>query len=89
VLSTAGSINTTLNAANLPAGNCSTSCSASQLGVQNIWQRVGIANGVLTSARGDTSNVASSEVPGIDTQLHGICTGLVVKLVGVLSNASC
>lgn len=91
VLSTAGSINTTLNAANLPAGDCSSSCSASQLGVTNIYQRVAIANGVLSSARGDTStvNTVVSGASGIDTQLHGICTGLVVKLVGVLSNASC
>lgn len=97
VLGTANSINSTLNQANLPAGNCSGACTASQVGVQNIWQRVGTAttpvgqtiNGTLYSARGDTANVASSEVPGINTQLHGICTGAIVKLVGLLSPASC
>jgi hypothetical protein len=89
VLATAGTINGTLNAANLPAGNCGNTCAANQLGVQNIWQRVGIANSVLSSARGDTANVASSEVPGINTQLKSICTGIVAKIVGILNPASC
>jgi len=68
--------------ANVPNGNCSTTCNGDQVGVQNIWQRVGIANGVLTSARGDTANVASSEVPSIDANLLGICNGPVLTLVG-------
>jgi hypothetical protein len=69
-----------LNQANLPAGD---GTGPSQLGVQNIWQRVGVANGVLSSARGDTANVASSQAPAIVGQLHGICDGPIVKqLVG-------
>jgi ABC-type transporter Mla subunit MlaD len=96
VLATAGSINTTLNTANLPAGNCNGACGAGQVGVQNIWQRLGTGsspsgttiNGTLASARGDTNNIAASEVPGINTQLHGICTG-VVHVLTLLSPASC
>lgn len=92
VLGTAGSINTTLIAANLPAGNCTNICTGAQLGVQNIHQRVAIANGVLSSARGDTANVAANQVPAISNQLHNICTGGVVQLVNLLhlgSAASC
>ncbi len=89
VLGTAGSINSSLIAANSPAGDCGSTCSSAQVGVQNIWQRVGQINTVLSSARGDTANVASSEVPGINTQLHGICVGTIVKLVGLLNPASC
>jgi methyl-accepting chemotaxis protein len=89
VLATAGNINSTLNAANLPAGNCAATCGPTQLGVQNIYQRVAIANAPLAAARADTANVASNLVPGIDTQLHGICTGQIVQLVGVLNRGSC
>jgi len=89
VLATAGNINTTLNQANLPAGNCGATCAPNQLGVQNIFQRVAIANMPLTAARGDTASVAASLVPGIDTQLHGICTGQIVRLVALLNKASC
>ncbi len=90
VLGTAGNINSTLNSANLPAGNCAAACATNQLGVQNIFQRVAIANTGLSAARGDTSKVASGLVPGINSQLHGICTGSLVKLVSILAHpASC
>jgi hypothetical protein len=89
VLQTAGSINTTLTTANNPAGDCGATCSAAQVGVVNIWQRVGMINSVLQSAQGDTHTVAVSEVPGINTQLHGICTGLVTSVLNVLHGASC
>jgi ABC-type transporter Mla subunit MlaD len=85
VLGTAGQINTTLNQAWEPAGDCgTTSCGASQLGVKNIYQRVAIINTELSSARGDTGNVGGNLVPGINTQLHGICDGAVVK--GIVGN---
>lgn len=81
VLATAGNIDTVLHQADLPAGNCTSTCGANQLGVQNIWQRVDIANGVLSSARGDTANVANNQAPAIVAQLKGICNGPVVNLV--------
>lgn len=81
VLGTAGNISTVLHQADLPAGN---GTGPSQLGVQNIWQRVDVANGVLTSARGDTANVADSQAPAIVGQLRGICNGPVVRLVDAL-----
>lgn len=86
VLATGGAINTTLIQANLPAGNCGngTVCSGSQLGVQNIWQRLTNANPVLVSARGDTNNVGNNEVPSINNSLIGICNGPVVTLVDSL-----
>jgi hypothetical protein len=88
VLSTAGNINTVLNQANQPAGACASTCAVNQAGVQNIHTRVVIANAVLTSARGDTANVATSQVPSIDAQLKGICNGPVVSnpLIPVLAN---
>ncbi len=77
VLAAAGNINNVLIQANLPAGN---GTGPSQLGVQNIWQRVDVANGVLTAARGDTQTVGFSQAPGINAQLLGICNGPVLRL---------
>jgi methyl-accepting chemotaxis protein len=84
VLGSAGSISSTLVAANKPAGDCSNPCGANQTGVQNIWQRVAQINTPLASARGDTNNVGGTLVPNIDTQLKGICNGPVVNLVDSL-----
>jgi cell division protein FtsL len=81
VLATAGNISNVLIQANIPAGN---GTAANQLGVQNIWQRVDIINGVLTSARGDTQNVADNQAPAIVGQLKGICDGPTVALVAPL-----
>jgi cell division protein FtsL len=95
VLAIGQNINTVLNQANLPNGN---GTGASQLGVQNIWQRVDIANGVLTSARADTQNVADNQAPAIVGQLKGICNGptlalvdsaVVAPLVGVNGHRAC
>lgn len=84
VLATAGNINTVLHQADLPAGN---GIGPSQLGVENIWQRVDTANGVLTAARADTANVANNQAPAIVGQLKGICNGPVVNLVDTLGPA--
>ncbi len=71
VLSLARNINTQLDGANTPANA--------------IVGQLAIANPALTAARADTQDVADSQVPGINTQLSGICTGPVVTLVDNLS----
>jgi len=89
ILGTAGNINNVLNTANLPAGQCASTCSSAQAGVQNIPSRLVTINAALNAARADTGNVGGTTtaglVPGIDTQLHGICDGPVVK--GIVGNA--
>lgn len=45
------------------------------LAAENIWMRVDIANGVLTSAKGDTGEVSSNLVH-TDAHLESICTAL-------------
>jgi len=72
VLSLARNINSELDSAYTPAAA--------------IVSQLGVANPALTAARSDTSNIGSSQVPGINGQLSGICQGPVVKLVDNLSS---
>ncbi len=101
VLGTANSINGTLIAANVPAGNCSApetngtytpppgtvvgafSCGTNQLGVQNIHQRVSIADNVLAPAQGDLTNITSG-LTSVDGHLISACKGTVVQLLAAL-----
>jgi len=90
VLGTAGSINTTLKAADQPNGACGggTACGGNQLGVQNIHQRVDNANRILAPARADTGNIVG-QLQGVNTQLAGICTSQVVSVAAVLHAGPC
>lgn len=90
VLGVANSVEGVLVAADQPNGACGggTVCSPAQLGVQNIHQRVGNANTVLASARSDTGNVVP-DLAAVNTQLHGICTGLAPSLLGLLTGRPC
>lgn len=85
VLGLAHQIDGTLKAADQANGACGNGvvCSGSQLGVQNIWQRITNANPILASARGDTANIVGQLV-GVNGQLRGICTGPTVSLVSSL-----
>ncbi|MBA2279617.1 MAG: hypothetical protein H0W25_00040 [Acidimicrobiia bacterium] len=82
VLGQAGTIRGTLAAADRPNGDCGpTSCGADQLGVQNIHQRVAIANDVLDLAKGDSTNI----IAGLDVtnrHLASICTTTGVLRLG-------
>lgn len=75
VLGQAGNIEGTLAAADRPAGDCSTTCSPDQLGVQNIHQRVAIANGVLAPAQADAGNILAGLVD-VNKHLTSICRSL-------------
>jgi hypothetical protein len=66
------------------AGNCGggTPCSPSQLGVQNIHQRVDNANRILVPAEGD-ANAINSQLVQINSNASAICNGLKnVLLIG-------
>ncbi|MHB1533441.1 MAG: hypothetical protein ACYC1D_02315 [Acidimicrobiales bacterium] len=97
VLGLANNINGTLNAANLPAGNCTApetmsmypagnttvgnfSCQPNQIGVQNIHQRVSIANNVLSPAQADLTNIVAG-LQSINGHLTRACGSTAVRLV--------
>lgn len=103
VLGQANTIKGTLAAADRPAGDCGAgpgtgpvvtppgpSCNPSQLGVQNIHQRVGIANGILTPVITDANNILGG-LNSANPHLRNICNNSTVKLVASLSGtpASC
>ena len=106
VLGLANNINGTLNAANLPAGNCtapetmsvypagnttvgSYGCQPNQIGVQNIHQRVSIANNVLSPAQSDLTNIVSGLV-SINGHLTSACQSVVVRLAaGIDGHQGC
>ena len=91
------SIDSTLFSANEPAGSCwgerdpapvvtgVDSCEfPAKDGVQNIHQRVAIANGDLTAALGDANNIVASlgnDGAGVVGSLNGICSSLVAGSV--------
>lgn len=80
VLGQAGTIKDTLASADRPAGDCGSTCGANQLGVQNIHQRVAIANGVLTPVVTDANNILSG-LNFANPHLRNICVNGVVRLV--------
>ncbi|MEO7557269.1 MAG: hypothetical protein ABIV94_11770 [Acidimicrobiales bacterium] len=82
VLAQGTSIRTTLFNADQPNGPCgATSCGADQLGVQNIHQRVAIANDVLDLAKGDTTNIIGG-LDVVNLHLSSICTTTSILRLG-------
>lgn len=107
VLGIAGSINSTLIAANVPNGNCNApeifsvyqpppgqttpgpfSCAANQLGVQNIHQRVAIADNVLNPAQTDLTNI-SGGLTSVDAHLVSVCKALVLNVLHLVNGGTC
>ncbi|CAN5501516.1 hypothetical protein BH20ACT2_BH20ACT2_01340 [soil metagenome] len=73
VLGDAGSIRNTLFEADEPNGPCAeASCTADKDGVQNIHQRVAIANAVLIPAEADAGNILAGLVQA-NQNLSSIC----------------
>jgi hypothetical protein len=56
------------------------SCDPTQLGVQNIHQRVAIANGVLAPAQTDLTNIIGG-LTSVNGHLLSICDSTVIQLV--------
>jgi ABC-type transporter Mla subunit MlaD len=83
VLGQAGDIRNTLAQADKPNGDCGpTSCGANQLGVQNIHQRVAIANNILTPAESDARAILSG-LGQVNQNLLSICgTGTLSLIAG-------
>ncbi len=74
VLGQAGNIRNTLAAADRPAGDCEqTTCAPQKLGVQNIHQRVAIANNVLTPAEADARSILAG-LGQVNANLVSICS---------------
>ncbi len=70
----AGSIRDTLIAADKNAGDCeAASCSPNKLGVQNIHQRVAIANNILTPAEADARSILAG-LAQVNQNLFSICS---------------
>lgn len=73
VLGDAGAIRGTLTAADNPNGDCAVdSCTPDKDGVQNIHQRVQIANNVLVPAEADAGNILAGLVTA-NEHLSSIC----------------
>ena len=83
VLSQAETIRGTLIAADKNAGDCeATTCSPNKLGVQNIHQRVAIANNILSPAEADARSILAG-LGQVNANLLAICsTGTVGLLAG-------
>ena len=83
VLGQAGTIRDNLFQADQPNGPCeATACASNKLGVQNIHQRVAIANNVLTPAEADARNILAG-LAQVNANLLAICsTGTVGVLPG-------
>jgi len=74
VLGQAGQIRGTLEAADKNAGDCEQSaCSPNKLGVQNIHQRVAIANNILTPAEADARSILAG-LAQVNQNLYSICS---------------
>ncbi|CAN5232870.1 hypothetical protein BH18ACT4_BH18ACT4_14420 [soil metagenome] len=74
VLGQAGEIRNVLAQADRPNGDCgSDSCGGDQVGVQNIHQRVAIANNVLVPAEVDTTNIVAG-LDAVNASLSSICS---------------
>ena len=79
VLSQTGTIRDTLFNADQPNGPCEqNACNPSKLGVQNIHQRVAIANGVLTPAEADARSILAG-LGQVNANLTSICNQGVLK----------
>ena len=96
ILGETTAINNELISANQPNGPCwnetvpppvtigGQGCDASKDGVQNIHQRVSLANGDLTPALGDTNSIVASlgsDNGGVVGSLKSICDSLVAGTV--------
>jgi len=82
VLGQAGTIKDTLFAADQANGPCeTTACSPNKLGVQNIHQRVAIANNILTPAEADARNILAG-LALVNRNLFSICGTGTLSLVG-------
>ncbi len=89
VLGQAGAIRDDLFQADQPNGPCGTdSCGENQLGVQNIHQRVAIANNVLIPAEGDTTDIVNG-LNNVNASLTSICNNPIVGVVGALGGGNC
>ncbi|MGH9071272.1 MAG: hypothetical protein ACRDX8_08960 [Acidimicrobiales bacterium] len=72
---------------NPPAGATSAgsfSCAANQLGVQNIHQRVAIADNVLNVAQTDLTDI-SGNLTKVNSSLVSACNGLTVSVLKIVS----
>lgn len=70
-----------------PAGSTavgSYSCASNQLGVQNIHQRVSIADNVLNVAQTDLTDI-SGNLTSVDASLTSACNGLTVSVLKLVS----
>ncbi len=100
VLGQAGDIRNTLALADRPNGDCAgtgtpgeaapgASCGGEQLGVQNIHQRVAIANSVLRPVQADTANINTNLV-SVNGNLNAICrNGTVQTLASLNGGVAC
>ena len=79
----AGNIRETLAQADKNAGDCEqNTCAPNKLGVQNIHQRVAIANNILTPAEADARSILAG-LGVVNSNLFQICsTGTVGLLAG-------
>ena len=74
VMGQAGTIRENLFQADQPNGACEqTTCAPNKLGVQNIHQRVAIANNVLTPAEADARSILAG-LGQVNANLVSICT---------------
>jgi len=81
VLGQAGSIRENLFQADQPNGPCEqASCAGSKLGVQNIHQRVAIANNVLVPAEVDARNIIAG-LNQVNANLLSICSTGTLSLI--------
>lgn len=64
------------------------SCASSQLGVQNIHQRVAIADNVLNVAQTDLTNI-SGNLTRVDSSLVGVCQSLAVSVLKLVGGGQC
>jgi hypothetical protein len=82
VMSQANTIKNTLAAADKNNGDCgNTSCTPDKVGVQNIHQRVAIANNILTPAEADARAILAG-LGQVNANLLSICGTGTLSLIG-------
>lgn len=64
------------------------SCAANQLGVQNIHQRVAIADNVLNVAQTDLTDI-SAGLTQVDQNLVGVCQSVVIGVLKLVGGGQC